>query len=59
MVSRIIYHISVLESRRAIAIELKRAMFGFDISLPDWIAKNIKLHHLWLIVMFTYETKAC
>ena len=55
---------SVLESKKAIANELKTAFFGFQVglglpTLPAWVIQYIKLYHLRVIVMFTYETKAC
>ena len=58
MVLRVINHNSVLESKGSIRIELKRALFGFNIGLPSWIVKYIELYYLWAIVVFTYETKA-
>ena len=59
MVPWIIYHVSVLESKKSVAIKLKTAWFGFNISMPAWIVYYIKLNYLWVIVEFTYETNAC
>ena len=59
MVPWIINHASVLESEVSIAIELKAALFDFDISLPAWIIEYIKLYPLWAVVVFTSETNAC
>ena len=59
MVPWIIYHVSVLESERSVAIKLKMALFDLNISLPALILEFIKLYYLLVILVFTYETNAC
>ena len=55
----IIYHVSVLESKRSIAIKLKTALFGFNIILPAGVLEYIKFYNLWVIALFKYDKNAC
>ena len=58
MIDGIIYKISVLKNKRAIAIYLNTALSVFYASLPTRIIKQIKLYWLCVIVLLTHETKA-